>query len=130
MNKDPDDGRLRIFLLETCKSRGLSLRRLSFNSGLSPGTVYGMIKRKYQPTLYSLNRLADYLGVKREYLWQLAGLLGDADGVPGDTRLQSQLARVDELPEDIRAHVVAGIEPILAIAEKASRHPQLWLTHQ
>ena len=119
MNKDFCDGRLCIFLLETCKSRGLSLRRLSFNSGLSPGTVYSIINRKYQPTLYSLNQLADYLGVKREYLWQLAGLLEDADVVPGDTRLKSQLARADRLPDDIRDHVVAGFEQILTLAEKA-----------
>ena len=119
MNKDPGDGRLRIFLQETCKSRGLSLRRLSFNSGLSPGTVYSIINRKYQPTLYSLNQLADYLGVKREYLWNLAGLLEDADIVPGDTRLRSQLTRADGLPDNIRDHVIAGIEQILALAEKA-----------
>jgi hypothetical protein len=41
-------------------------------AGLSPATVHGIINRKYQPSLYSLNRLADYLGVRREYLWQLA----------------------------------------------------------
>jgi len=41
-------------------------------AGLSPATVHGIINRKYQLTLYSLNRLADYLGVRREYLWQLA----------------------------------------------------------
>lgn len=95
------------------------MRRLSFNSGLSPGTVYSIINRKYQPTLYSLNQLADYLGAKREYLWQLAGLLKDADVVPGDTRLKSQLARADRLPDDIRDNVVAGFEQILTLAEKA-----------
>jgi len=96
------------------------LRRLSFNSGLSPGTVYSIINRKYQPTLYSLNQLADYLGVRREYLWNLAGLLEDFDVVPGDTRLKSQLARADRLPDDIKEHLVAGIEQILALAEKVS----------
>jgi len=95
------------------------LRRLSLNSGLSPGTVYSIINRKYQPTLYSLNQLADYLGVKREYLWNLAGLLEGADVMPGDTRLKSQLARANGLPDNIRDHVIAGIEQILALAEKA-----------
>jgi len=70
---------LGVFLREQCEQRGLSLRRLSINSGLSPGTVHNIIKRKYQPTLFSLNRLADYLGVKRQYLWQLAGLLEGMD---------------------------------------------------
>ena len=86
---------------------------------MNPGTVYGIINRKYQPTLYSLNRLADYLGVKREYLWQLAGLLEGTDVMPGDTRLKSQIARVDGLPDNIKDHVIAGIEQILALAEKA-----------
>ena len=121
MNKEPGHGRLQAFLLETCKSRGLSLRRLSFNSGLSPGTVYSIINRKYQPTLYSLNQLADYLGVEREYLWYLAGLLEDTDITPGDTRLKSQLARADRLPDDIREYVVISIEQILTLAEKVLR---------
>ena len=95
------------------------MRRLSFNSGLSPGTVYGIINRKYQPTLYSLNQLADYLGVKREYLWNLAGLLEDSNIVPGDTRLESQFSRADNLPDNIKDTVIAGIEQILALAEKA-----------
>ena len=95
------------------------MRRLSFNSGLSPGTVYSIINRKYQPTLYSLNQLADYLGVKREYLWNLAGLLEDTNVLPGDTRLKSQFARADVLPDDIRDNVIAGFEQILTLAEKA-----------
>ena len=95
------------------------MRRLSFNSGLSPGTVYSIINRKYQPTLYSLNQLADYLGIERGYLWSLAGLLENADVVPGDTRLKSQLARADVLPNDIRDNVIAGFEQILTLAEKA-----------
>lgn len=67
------------FLRQECRERGCSLRRLSVNSGLSPATVSNIITRKYQPALSSLNHLADYLGVKREYLWQLAGLLEDMD---------------------------------------------------
>ena len=49
------------------------------NAGLSPGTVHNIINRQFQPTVFSLNRLADYLGVKRQYLWQLAGILEDMD---------------------------------------------------
>jgi len=67
------------FLLQRCKEKGLSLRGLSINAGLSPATVHNIIKRQYDPTLFTLNRLADYLGVKRPYLWQLAGLLEDMD---------------------------------------------------
>jgi len=52
-------------------------RSLSIKSGLNPGTVHNIIKRQYQPTLFPLNWVADYLGVKRQYLWQLAGLLED-----------------------------------------------------
>lgn len=96
------------------------MRRLSFNSGLSPGTVYSIINRKYQPTLYSLNQLADYLGVKREYLWELAGLLENSYATPEDTRLKIQLARAERLPENIKDNVIAGIEHILAIAEEAA----------
>jgi len=98
------------------------LRRLSLESGLSPGTVYSIINRKYQPTLYSLNRLADYLGAKREYLWQLAGLIEDFDVVPGDTRLKSQLTRAQEMPEDARDLLSSVIEQILRHYEKAAAY--------
>ena len=47
------------FLVEHCNRRGISLRSLSIKSGLSAGTVHNIIKR--------------------QYLWQLAGLLEDMD---------------------------------------------------
>jgi len=98
-----DNTELGDFLLRECKQRRLSLRSLSINSGLSPSTVAGIIKRKYQPSLFLLNRLADYLGIKRAYLWQLVGLLQDMDydteTTFGDPRLRFQLARADKLPE-------------------------------
>jgi lambda repressor-like predicted transcriptional regulator len=113
------DGQLQKFLLEMCKSKGLSLRRLSINSGLSPGTVYSIINRKYQPTLYSLNHLADYLGITREHIWQLAGLV-EGGSIGGDTRMDSLIFRVQRLPEDARNHVVICIEQILSLAERKS----------
>ena len=79
------------FLRQECRERGCSLRRLSVNSGLSPATVYNIITRKYQPALSSLNHLADYLGVKREYLWQLAGLL---EGMEAETTFSDKHIRV------------------------------------
>lgn len=101
--------KLASFLLGQCKERGLSFRRLSINSGLSPGTVHTMLKRKYQPTLSSLNRLADYLGVRRQYLWQLAGLVeDDAKTTFGDPQLRSLFAEADKLPVATR-NLVAGV---------------------
>ena len=110
------------FLLEQCKEKGLSLRSLSISSGLSPGTVHNIIKREYQPTLFSLNRLADYLGVKREYLWQLAGLLEDMDydteTTFGDPQLRFHFARVDKLPRAARGLIIGIIEAIIIYLEK------------
>ena len=109
------------FLLEQCKQRRLSLRSLSINSGLSAGTVHSIIKREYQPTLFSLNRLADYLGVKREYLWQLAGLLEDMDydteTTFGDPQLRFHFARVDKLPRAARGLVISLIEAVIIFLE-------------
>ena len=110
------------FLRQQCKERRLSLRSLSINSGLSPATVHNIIKRPYQPTLFSLNRLADYLGVKREYLWQLAGLLEDMDydgkTTFSDPRLRVHFARADKLPEATRNLVISLIEAVI-IFEKS-----------
>ena len=109
---------LNDFLIQQCKDKGLSLRSLSLNSGLSPATVHNIIKRKYQPTLHSLNRLADYLGVKREYLWQLAGLLKDMDYAEttfGDPRLRFQFAQVDNLPEAARNLIISIVEAVLNV---------------
>ena len=112
------------FLRQQCKERRLSLRRLSINAGLSPGTVHNIIKREYQPTLFSLNRLADYLGIKREYLWQLAGLLEDMDYAPtilGDPQLRFQFARVDNLPRAAKNLIIALIEAVIIYLERGSR---------
>ncbi len=105
------------FLLEQCKARGLSLRSLSINSGLSAGTVHGIINRQYQPTLSSLNRLAGYLGVKRQYLWQLAGLLEDMDydtkTTFEDPRLRFHFAQADKLPRAARNLIISLIEAVI-----------------
>jgi len=107
---------LRTFLLKECKRRGLSLRRLSIQSGLSPATVHGFIARRCQPRLNSLNRLADCLGVRREYLWKLAGLLKPTQyESPGDTRLNAQF---NLLPEAARDLLVPIIEAVLLYFEK------------
>jgi lambda repressor-like predicted transcriptional regulator len=109
------------FLLQICKERGLSLRGLSINAGLSPATVHNIIKREYEPTLFSLNRLADYLGVKRQYLWQLAGLLEDMDYSAetefGDPRLRYHLARADKLPVPARNLIISIVAAIIAYLE-------------
>ena len=113
------------FLRQQCKERGLSLRSLSINSGLSAGTVHSIIKRNYQPTLFSLNRLADYLGVKREYLWQLAGLLEDMDydaqTTFGDPQLRFHFARVDKLPIAARNLIISLIEAVIIFLESGDR---------
>ena len=109
------------FLLQRCKERGLSLRRLSIKSGLSPSTVHGIISREYQPTLFSLNRLADHLGVKRQYLWQLAGLLEDMDydakTTFGDPQLKFHFTQADKLPEAARNLIISIIAAIITYLE-------------
>ena len=109
------------FLREQCKQRGLSLRGLSIKAGLSPATVHSIINRQYQPTLFSLNRLADYLGVQRHYLWQLAGLLEDMDyeeKTPfGAPQLRFHFARADKLPKAARNLVIGIIEAIIVFIE-------------
>jgi len=91
------------------------------SAGLSPSTVHGIINRKYQPTIFSLNRLADYLGVKRQYLWQLAGLLEDMDydtkTTFGDPQLKFHFAQADKLPETGRNLITSIVATIIAYLE-------------
>ncbi len=111
-------------LVEQCRQRGLSLRHLSIKSGLSPATVHNIIKRKYQPTLFSLNRLADYLGVKRQCLWQLAGLLEDMDyedRALSDPQLRFHLAQVDKLPEAARNLIITIIKPMITFVDRMGK---------
>ncbi len=112
------DKELSDFLVEQCRERKISLRKLSVSSGLSPGTVHNIIKREYQTTLFSLNRLADYLGVKRQYLWQLSGLLQDMDYDPetrfGDPQLRFHFAQADKLPEPARNLIISVIVAIIS----------------
>jgi len=113
------------FLLQRCEEKGLSLRGISINAGLSPATVHNVIKRKYEPTLFTLNRLADYLGVKRPYLWQLAGLLEDMDydakTTFGDPQLRFHFAQVDKLPEAARSLIISIIQSIITYLDSGGR---------
>ena len=97
------------------------MRSLSIESGLSPGTVHNILKRKYQPTLFTLNRLADFLGVQRPYLWQLAGLLEDMDfdaEAIEDPQLKFHFTRVAKLPAPARSLVISLIEAVIIFLEK------------
>lgn len=71
--------------------------------------------------MFSLNRLADYLGVKREYLWQLAGLIEDTDhdeeATLADPRLRLSFARLDKRPKRVRSLVISIIEAVIAFAD-------------
>jgi len=107
---------LQDFLQHQAKARGLSLRALSINAGLSASTVHNIVKRQYEPSLFSLNRLADYLHVKRQYLWQIAGFLTDMDynekSIFGDPRLRFLFAEVDKLPEPTKDLIISVVEAI------------------
>ena len=105
------------FLTRCCKERRLSVRSLSLNAGLSPGTVHNIVKGKHRPNVSSLNALADYLGVKREYLWQMAGLLEDMDysteTIFGDPQVRFHFAQVDKLPRKKRNLILSVIETLM-----------------
>jgi len=105
------------FLTQQCKERRLSFRSLSVNAGLSPGTVHNIVRGKYRPNVSSLNALADYLGIKREYLWQMAGLLEDMDYSTettfNDPQVRFHFAQVDKLPKEKRNVILSVIEALI-----------------
>ena len=109
------------FIAQQCEERRISFRSLSVNAGLSPGTVHNIIRRKYRPTVSSLNALADYLGVKREYLWQMAGLLEDMDYSTAttfsDPQVKFHFAQVDKLPKAKRNVILSVIEALIVNLE-------------
>jgi lambda repressor-like predicted transcriptional regulator len=112
------------FLRKECRKRGLSLRRLSLNSGLSPGTVHNILQRKYQPTLSSLNCIADYLGLDRAFLWGLAGLIQNghrpAEVLLDDPRVRLHLARLDKLPDETKDKIFDICDVMLSLIEGKS----------
>ncbi|HUV55796.1 MAG TPA: helix-turn-helix transcriptional regulator [Dehalococcoidales bacterium] len=112
VNKQLED-----FLRQQCKERRLTIRGMSLAAGLSPGTLHNVINRQYQPTVFTLNRLADFLGVKREYMWQLAGLLEDMDygeeAEISDPRLKFEFSRADKLPESARNLIVGVLKALI-----------------
>jgi transcriptional regulator with XRE-family HTH domain len=117
--------RLCNYLREQCKLRGLSLRSLSINAGLSPGTVHNLLKREYQPSLYTLNQLADYLAAPRPYLWQLAGFLDDMDYDAAitieDPQLKYHFSRINKLPAPAKALAMSLIEAVILYRERETR---------
>jgi transcriptional regulator with XRE-family HTH domain len=113
---------LNNFLREQCKAKKLTVRSLSLNAGLSAGTVHNILTRKYKPTLFTLNKLADYLGVQRPYLWQLGGLLGDMDFdtrvTIDDPQLKFHFSRVAKMPAEYRSLVISLIEAVIIFIER------------
>ena len=122
MNIKVLSGKLGDYLRKECQKRGLSQRALSINSGLSPGTVHNIIQVKYQPTLVSINCIADYLKVDRAYLWKLAGLIDDSEDLtdPGscDPALKSHIERISRLPEDAREQMFNVCDTMFRFFEK------------
>jgi transcriptional regulator with XRE-family HTH domain len=116
---------LNDFLKKQCRERKLSLRGLSVKAGLSPGTIHNILRRGYQPTLFTLNRLADYLGVQRPYLWQLAGLLEDMDYDAAisidDPQLKFHFSQAAKLPAAARSLVISLIEAVIIFFGKQSK---------
>jgi len=107
------------FLIQQCQDRRISLRGLSLNAGLSPGTVHNIIRGRYSPSVATLNALADYLGVKKEYLWQMAGLLDNLDrGIANytfsDPQLELLCAQVNQMPRDKRETLISVIKALIA----------------
>jgi len=106
------------FLIQQCKKRKLSFRRLSMNAGLSPGTIHNIVTNKNRPSVFSLNAIADYLGLKREYLWQLAGLFEDMDYSTeitfSDPQVKFYFVQVDKLPRKKRTMILSVIEVLIA----------------
>ena len=116
------------FLRKECKKRGLSQRALSINSGLSPGTVHNIIQRKYQPTLLSLNCIADYLEIDRAFLWRLAGLIKESDAsvecdTPDDPTIKMHIERLSRLPEDAREQIFSLCDTLLSFFEREQKTP-------
>ena len=95
-------------------------------AGLSPATVHCIINRTCRPSLSSLNRLADYLEVKREYLWQLAGLVEetyDDKTEFSDPQLRFHFDRVNKLPKDARNHIINVVDAMILFLEEKKPRP-------
>ena len=110
------------FLRQESQKRGLALRQLSMGAGLSQATVGNIINRRNWPSLDSLNKLADYLGIKRQYLWQLAGLVDSIDTDFNDARLRYCFDRVDKLPDSARTLAIRLIDSVVVFLEYSRRY--------
>jgi len=122
------EGELASFLIQCCEERGLSFRGLSIKAGLSPGTVHNIIKAKYKPNVTTLNALADYLGVKRQYLWQMAGLLEDmdysAETTFSDPQVKFHFAQVDKLPKEKKNVILSVIQTLIMNLKSGDAVPE------
>jgi len=104
------------YITDRCNESKLSYRSLSVKAGLSISTVHNIVSGKSRPNVFSLNSLADYLGVKREFLWRLAGLMEaeemQSDGVK-DPRLQLYITQIDKMPSQKKEAVIRIIETLI-----------------
>jgi len=71
--------------------------------------------------------MADYLDVKRQYLWRLAGLLDDMEyddeTTFRDPQLKLHLARADRLPRAARMLIISLVEAVIIFFESGGTRP-------
>lgn len=98
--------------------RSWSIRRLAREAGVSHTLVARMANGEGPFDATSLNALADALGVPREEVQRLAGLLRDP-ARPGDD-IQALVRQLQAMPEDLRRDTLALFNALLNYRRRAA----------
>ncbi len=90
------------------------MRAASLYAGLNPAAVYYYISGRNVPDPDSCHKLADYFGVPREYVLQLAGhLSGPPEQLPQPIpELEAVIQRVVQLPASSQRLIAAVLYPL------------------
>jgi len=115
-------GNIGAFLEDIQRQRGISLRKMSRESGVSASTLSRWREGKQTPSPKSCKMLAEYLSLPVEHVLALAGHLKPLHKDSADSLPEFREYALKKYPDELDDDMIAMIEDL--IYRRKSRHEQ------
>ena len=114
--------------LQACmQERGYTQIQTAVHTGVSQGTISGILKKKHVPRIETLFRLADHFDMDRIEILQLAGHLQTAENIPRGQRPQPDdrdylveelVEEFAKVPDEWKPAVIQQVELVVQMANQ------------
>ena len=101
------------FIQDHIRRRGVSLRRLALESGVSPSTFSRWLRGQQRPSPASCQKLAEYLSVPAEQVLIIAGYLMPLHTMDANSLPEFREYAYQKYPEDLDEDMITMIEDLI-----------------